>query len=248
MISETDGVILSRVRMPDDRTMLVLFTRKYGKISAGTGIRLNGKNKSSLALRVFTHGRYELFFGANTCNVNTAETINSFFRISEDVDKYMTASYILEYTNRLLPEGQPNEQLFDMLIDLLGMIERRKQKMSTLTLVYQIKSLECCGYFPRIERCVSCGAPLGEDFIFSVADGGGLCKKCINKIKPDKHLIYDMKFDIIRALKSIQNNNIRRFEKLALSDDIYCRLNEITKAYMSYHIGIDRLKSENYLV
>ena len=62
MITETDGIILKQIRLPDDRRMLVLFTRKFGKISAGTSIRLNGRNKSSLALRVFTHGRYELFF------------------------------------------------------------------------------------------------------------------------------------------------------------------------------------------
>ena len=53
MITETDGIILKQTpRLPDDRRMLG-FTRKFGKISAGTSIRLNGKNKSSLALRVF---------------------------------------------------------------------------------------------------------------------------------------------------------------------------------------------------
>ena len=96
MITETDGIILKQTRLPDDRRMLVLFTRKFGKISAGTGIRLSGKSKSSLALRVFTHGRYELFFGGRSCNINAAETLNSYFKIGEDVDKYMMASYVLE--------------------------------------------------------------------------------------------------------------------------------------------------------
>ena len=59
MVTDTDGVILRQTRLPGDRRMLVILTRRFGKISAGTGIRTNGKNKSALALRVFTHGKYE---------------------------------------------------------------------------------------------------------------------------------------------------------------------------------------------
>ena len=128
LITETDGIILKQTRLPDDRRMLVLFTRKFGKISAGTSIRLNGENKSSLALRVFTHGRYELFFGGKSCNVNAAETLNSYFKIGEDIDKYMLASYILEFTDRLIMENQPNEKLFELLVEFLRLLERRRSK------------------------------------------------------------------------------------------------------------------------
>lgn len=80
MVTDTDGLILRQVKLPEDRRMLVLFTRKYGKISAGTNIKINGKNRSSLALRAFTHGRYELFRGREIFNINAAETLESILR------------------------------------------------------------------------------------------------------------------------------------------------------------------------
>ena len=57
MVTETDGIILRQINIANDRKILVLLTRKFGKISAGTGIRTSGKRKSSLPLRAFTHGR-----------------------------------------------------------------------------------------------------------------------------------------------------------------------------------------------
>ena len=86
--------------------MIVLLSEKYGKISAGTSISEKGKNKTALALRPFTKGRYELFKNKETYNINGAETMESFFSLGEDVDKYMIASYALELTDLMLEEGQ----------------------------------------------------------------------------------------------------------------------------------------------
>lgn len=246
MITETDGIILKQVRLPDDRRMLVLFTRKFGKISAGTSIKLNGKNKSSLALRVFTHGRYELFFGGRSCNVNAAETVSSYFGIGEDIDKYMLASYILEYTDRLLPENQPQEELFELLVDFLRLLEKRRTKPESLALIYQWKALGACGFLPHLDSCVRCGET-EADGAFSVADGGLICAACRDSDRVNKRLLYDLKFDIIKILKSICGNRIAAFENLALNDEVYDYLNSILRDYISYHLDINNLKSEIYL-
>lgn len=249
MITETDGIILKQTRLPDDRRILVLFTRKFGKISAGTSIQLNGKNKSSLALRVFTHGRYELFFGGKSCNVNAAETLDSYFKIGEDIDKYMLASYILEFTDRLIMENQPNEKLFELLVEFLRLLERRKTKPESLILIYQWKALDTCGFMPGLDGCVRCGAPVTPpQGSFSVADGGLICEDCGNSGSVNKRLLYNMEFDIIRILKSIRDNEISVFENLALNDGIYDCLKSILRDYISYHLDINKLKSESYLI
>lgn len=249
MITETDGIILKQTRLPDDRRMLVLFTRKFGKISAGTGIRLSGKSKSSLALRVFTHGRYELFFSGRSCNINAAETLNSYFKIGEDVDKYMMASYVLEFTDRLTAENQPNEKLFELLLEFMRILEKRKTKPESLLLIYQWKALEACGFMPDLDFCVRCGAPAeSSGRCFSVAEGGLICEKCSHSGDINKSLLYSVEFDIIKILKSIRDNEIGAFENLALHDGVYGCLKSILRDYISYHLDINKLKSENYLI
>ena len=95
MYTDTEGIILRQTKTVNGRRMLTLFSLKYGKISAGTGINERSRGKNALAMRPFTHGRYELFKTRDTYNINGAETIHSYYAIGEDVDKYMTCAYVL---------------------------------------------------------------------------------------------------------------------------------------------------------
>ena len=246
MVTETDGLILRQIKLPDDRRMLVLFTRKFGKISAGTSIRLNGKNKSSLALRAFTHGRYELYHGREIFNINAAETRESYFRLGEDIDKYMLASYALEFTDKVVPEGQPGEKILDNLLDFLRILTARKSKLKSLLIVYQWKLLCLCGYMPELDRCARCGKE-SSSAGFSVVDGGVVCQACRDSGRINLSLLYNCNFDIIKTLKFISTNDMKAFEKLALQDEISDHLEEILKKYVSYHLDINKLKSESFI-
>ena len=228
MVTDTDGVILRQTRLPGDRRMLVVLTRRFGKISAGTGIRTNGKNKSALALRVFTHGKYEIFHGRTSFSLNAA-------------DKYMYASYALEFTEKILQEEEPAERVLDMLLDLLRLISVRKTKLQSLIVMYQWKLVDICGYMPSLHGCARCGRPESEITPggLSVVDGGLVCMDCIKSGTINMRLLYRNKFDIIRILDFIRVNDIRSLGKLALKDDVSAYLSEILKEYVSYHLDIN---------
>lgn len=249
MVTDTDGVILRQTRLPGDRRMLVILTRRFGKISAGTGIRTNGKNKSALALRVFTHGKYEIFHGRTSFSLNAAETLESYYKIGEDVDKYMYASYALEFTEKILQEEEPAERVLDMMLDLLRLISVRKTKLQSLIVMYQWKLVDICGYMPSLHGCARCGRPESEITPggLSVVDGGLVCMDCIKSGTVNMRLLYRNKFDIIKILDFIRVNDMRSLGKLALKDDVSAYLSEILKEYVSYHLDINKLKSESYL-
>lgn len=125
--------------------MITVLTDKYGKISAGTSIPEKGKNKSSLALRPFTRGRYELFKGRDSYNINGAETIESFYAIGEDVDKYMAASYVLELTDKMIDEEQPVNTVYRLLADFLKLMAGRRSSFGTVVIAFQVKALQALG-------------------------------------------------------------------------------------------------------
>ena len=246
MISETDGIILRQIKIADDKRMLTIFTRKYGKIGAGTGIKTNGKNKSALAVRAFTHGRYSIYSGRNSYSIDSAETIESFYAIGEDIDKFMSASYALELTDRMLNEQAENIQALDLLLNLMRMLVKRKKDSATLITVYKWKLLALCGYAPRLDVCAVCGKS-DMDEAFSITDGGMICSDC-KKSKPmNMRLIYDLKFDIIPTLKYIYANPLQEFERLSLASDITMKLDEIFREYISYYLDIENIKSECYI-
>lgn len=148
MYIETEGIILRQVKIASGRRMISIFAKNYGKISCGTSITESGKNKTALALRPFTYGRYELFKGRDYYNIQAAETIKSYYNLGEDVDKYMTACFALELTDKLLLEDEPAPKLFTLLLDFLSLLEKRKKAYNTLLIGYQVKLLDLQGLKP----------------------------------------------------------------------------------------------------
>ncbi len=255
MFVDTDGVVIRQVKTGDGRRMLLLLTRKYGKISAGTSINERGKNKSALAIRPFTYGRYDIFKGRNSYSLNGAEVKSSFYAIGEDVDKFMLASQVLEFTDKLLPEEEPNEKIFELLIDFFGLLAQRKSKLETLSSAYAFKALKYAGLEPQLNVCTSCGVRLkkeeskSEFVYFSVKDGGLVCEDCgIKQFQAEEtspNLIYKVRFDIIDILKYFINNPLERLKTVGLDDASQKDVSNILSSYLSYHLGIDSMKSKD---
>ena len=245
MLTDTEGIVLRQVKTSYGRRMILLFSRKYGKISAGTNIGDRGKSKSSLALRPFTYGRYELFKNRDNYNINTAEVIKSYYKIGEDVDKYMSGAYVLEFTEKVLTEEVPAPGIFLLLNEFFEMLEKREKGIGTLVLAYQANVLKYMGVMPELDRCVICGAK-SEAAKFSIEDGGIICPNCavnIENSQPQK-LIYDVKFGIVDILRFFTSNPLKNLEKLALKGDAGKLLQKIIREYAAYHLDASDLKSE----
>jgi len=247
MYTETEGVILKQVKTLNGRRMVSLFSKKYGKISAGTSISERGKNKSALAMRPFTHGRYDVNKSAGMYYVNFAEVIKAYYKIGEDVEKYMCASYILEFVEKLLPENMPAPEMFKMLLDFFDIIESRKKKHETVVIAFQVNALQAMGLTPELAGCIICESKDDLSF-FVVKEGGVLCNSCRNNIQfeDNNSLIYNVDFDIISTLKYFLDNNLRSIEHIALNDKILMQLRVIIREYISYHFDIKKLKSEDF--
>ncbi len=255
MYVDTDGLVIRQVKTGDGRRMLLLLTRKYGKISAGTSINERGKNKSALAIRPFTYGRYDIFKGRNSYSLNGAEVKSSFYAIGEDIDKFMLASQVLEFTEKLLPEEEPNENIFELLIDFFSLLSQRKSKLETLSSAYVFKALKYSGLEPQLNVCTLCGKRLKKeegksDYVyFSVKDGGLVCEECGAKHfqaeTASQNLIYKVRFDIIDILKYFINNPLEKLKKVGLDEASQDDVSNILNSYISYHLGIDSMKSKD---
>ena len=248
MLTDTEGIVLRQVKTSYGRRMILLFSKKYGKISAGTGLNERGKGKSSLALRPFTYGRYELFKNRDSYNINGAEVLKSYYGIGEDVDKYMNGAYVLEFTERVLAEEVPSPGIFSLLIDFFDLLENRDKGIGTLVLAYQTKVFRYTGVMPQLERCAICGEEKPA-FKFSVEEGGVICRDCFQAMENlgPHALIYDIKFGILDILKYFTVKPLKKLENIALKEDAGKLLQEIIREYAAYYLDVSDLKSEKLI-
>ena len=228
--------------------MILLFSKKFGKISAGSGITEKGRSKAALALRPFAYGRYEMFKNQERFNIQSAEVIRSYFKIGENIDKFMASSYIMEISDKLLEEGAQNIKYFQLMLDFFDVMEKREADMLTLVLAFEIKALQILGVAPQLDGCVVCNQP-GATTSFGVREGGMICEKCLKNMPntANDSLIYELSFDIVDVLKYFLNNPIQSFQNLRLAEEKQIIIKSLLRTYLSYHLDLGALKSECFI-
>ena len=248
MLTDTEAIVLRQTKTSYGRRMILLFSKKYGKISAGTSIGEKGRSKSSLALRPFTYGRYELFKNRDSYNINGADVIKSYYKIGEDVDKYMNGAYVLEFTEKALVEEVPTIGVFELLKDFFDLLENRDKGIGTLVLAYQVKLFKYLGVMPQLDRCTICGEKK-EPAAFGIKEGGMICEDCLQNIQNSQadSLIYDDRFGIVNILRYFTVNPLKSIENIALKGDTGRMLQRLVRQYAEQHLDISELKSEKLI-
>ncbi len=239
---------MRQTKTVNGRRMILLFSKKFGKISAGSGITEKGRSKAALAMRPFAYGRYEMYKNQERYNIQSAEMIRSYFKIGENVEKFMASSYVLELSDKLLEEGEPSTKYFQLMLDFFEAMEKRESDTLTLILAFEIKALQVFGYAPQMNHCVVCNKP-GGTFLFGIREGGLLCENCVKKINEpvNDSLIYELSFDIVEVLKYFLDNPLQSFQNLSLAEDKQIIIKSLLRAYLSYHLDLGTLKSECYI-
>ncbi len=154
-----------------DRIVSVL-TRNHGKVRAvAKGVR---KTKSRFGARLEPPTHLQLLFyeGRELDIVTQAESIDHFRAIRDDLDRLTRAVSMLEAADQLGLDGEPNPDLYQMLVGALRALAGHSGPLVLPAFFLKVLSLE--GFRPMVERCVECGAE--EDLVaFDLEAGGTLC-------------------------------------------------------------------------
>ena len=253
MIINTEGIVLRQRKIAGNRRMIVIFTRQYGKISAGTSITERNRSRSALALRPFTFAEYELFKGRDAYSINSASARRIYYSIGEDIDRFMTASSFIEYLDKITAEGEPAPGIYDLALEFLESVSRTSGRADTLLMAFISKSLRMLGVNPELDCCVSCGKEAGKegknltekDFCaFSVTSGGIICDDCAKTEKTTGNaLIYRPHFNIIDVFRYFQSKPLSTFEKISMKDDVAVLIREILAEYTDRYLDADVLSN-----
>lgn len=242
MIVSSEGIVLKQRKIAGNRRLIVLFSKEYGKITAGTNINERGKGKSALALRPFTYSDYDLFKSRDSYNINSASVKQSFYSIGEDIERFMTASALIDYIDSVLEEGEARPKLFALSIEALEAISEARGNYRNILYAFIVKSLKLQGVMPHLTECVNCGKTLESRPLFSVTAGGIICSDCANREKTGGvALIYKPSFDIVEVIDYFQKAPIKQFVKVSLKPEVEEELKVILNEYIRHYIGADVL-------
>lgn len=176
----TPAVCLRKVDWSETSQVLRFFTPARGKISC---VAKGAKRKKSAFLAPFDIlGLYDLIRiekKPGTLDILTsAERVRVFANLPRDYPRFVAASYGAEYVDEFTQDGQPIDDLYDLLVELLERLDGGAPVPDAL-FSFEARALAALGFGPRLRECGVCRKPaVRPEHYFSAKDGGVLCPEC----------------------------------------------------------------------
>jgi len=143
--------------------------------------------------------------------IDEAQVLYGFLRIRSDIRKVAHAAYFFELAYGLLPENQPDRELFEFLNLFLYELENMRFK-PVRYLLEEIKLLGKLGYAPRFDICPNCGKKIapGQNAFFSLNLGGVCHRECLTATDPTDLVLSPSTIALVRSGLEMPNQTANR--------------------------------------
>lgn len=240
MLVRVEGIVIRSIDYGEGNKILTLFTKEAGKMSMMARGAKKLKSRHAAIAQLFTYGEFTCYKSGSMGTLNNGEIWNAYYRLKEDIHKTAYASYLMELTDRMMTENEPNGPLFEQLKAALDAMDEEKDPQ-IVAHIYEMKMLTIAGYMPELNECVSCGAE-GEGMSLSVSLGGTVCSRC----RSADHQAIAIAEGTLKLLRLFLHMDIRRLGKTEVKAATKSQLKHCIRQLLDAHIDI-RLKSRSFL-
>jgi DNA repair protein RecO (recombination protein O) len=181
-LRESEAIVLRTYRLGEADKIVSLFTRQFGRLRAVASGAQRPKSRYGGVLEPLTYVRLWLFERQNRelWRINSAELQESFFSMQGEYRVHLAAQYIAEVSERVLPEREPNERTFRLLVAVLRGL-KTSGSIDKPLLYFNYWLLRLCGFLPELSQCAQCGRTVRDEPVYY---GGGslrvVCPNCRN--------------------------------------------------------------------
>jgi DNA repair protein RecO (recombination protein O) len=169
------GVVLRTIKLGETDRIVTIFTQGHGKIRAvAKGVRKPG-SRFGARLEPTSHVALQCYKGRELDIVTQTETIESNRALREHYGCLTHSVSMLEATDQVAQEREPNPALYRMLVGALRTLGESPTPLVSAAFFWKLLSLE--GFHPLLDVCARCGAD-GPFTAFDLTEGGVLCETC----------------------------------------------------------------------
>ncbi len=169
------GVVLRTWRLGETDRIVSLLSLGRGKLRAvAKGVRKPG-SRFGARLEPTGHVALQCYEGRTLDTITQVESIDSFRHLRDHLDSLTAAIAMLEVTDQVALEAEPNGHLYRMLVGALRTLDASPS--SVVAPAYFWKLLSSEGFHPQLHECVRCGR--SDDLVLLVPEAGGAnCGSC----------------------------------------------------------------------
>jgi DNA repair protein RecO (recombination protein O) len=225
------GINLKRQPLGEADWLLHILTREKGVVRLiAKGAR---KSRSKLGGRseIFVVNDLQVAHGRSIDRVMQAESLHLYTGLTRDLTRLTCAQYLTEAVLAEASQGQTHAELFDLLLNQLGILEAVSESYLCAHLVHSLfQVLQVAGIAPDVTHCVLSRQPIQEASCgFSVEHGGIIALRGTVNTSPLYRLTPNM-------LKALQMLPIKPLNEYKLDHSVWKQVERFLRHYLEHYL------------
>lgn len=226
----TNALVLREVNYKESDKILTLLTEKEGKLTVSArGCRKKDSPIAS-ACQLLAWAEFTLYEFRGMWSVKETASERLFDGVRKDLDKLALASYLVEVTETLAEEGQPEPGLLSMTLNCLHAMDKLNLSLIQVKTAFEWHSMALAGYEPQIERCGVCFREQPGEPHIHLGEGTVHCAACRDRL--GEGISMPLTPSALAALRHIIWGPRKRMLSFRLDGDGLRRLSEASEAYL----------------
>jgi len=241
MIEKDLGFVLRRYNFRETSLITTLYTSRFGKIRGIFKGFYTRKKEFSSSLDTFTLNEFVFYpKRSEIWLISHADLVSDFSYLREDLAKAKVGALLLNLLDKTMPMWDENLQIFNLVNDCLNSLSQESEVK--ILYVFLIKFLSLSGFKPEFNHCIRCQKVLDDEFYFSVAKGGLVCRVCGRDVGDLKRITRQA----CRSLLYIQNNDFSLISRLKVTRPCEDEFFYILGRFLAYHFEFDDLINSDF--
>jgi DNA repair protein RecO (recombination protein O) len=235
-LQSTEAVVIGSLDLGEADRLITFYSLRFGKMKAVARGSRRLKSRWGRSTQLLTHCMLVFYEKKNgqLHRLRQCDIITPFSGLWDDLKKLTAGLYIAELVARIAPEGEENDELFYLIMQVLNMLEQGSDIEAGLR-IFEIRTLSMLGYQPQIARCIRCNQVIGNTrkVSFSPVEGGVVCSSCL---RHPQNVEIAVSAGSLHFLQQALRLNLGKIGRLGLAKVMKPELKEMLHSYLTYHL------------
>ncbi len=227
MRTNTEGLILKEQNIREKDKLVYVLTRSDGLVRAFVHGAKSFKNKKNSATGIFCYSKISMHESGDAFVIDEAEPIETFFKLSVDIEKLSLAQYFSELALTLVQEGEPSDEYLRLMLNSLHFLANGKKNIEQLKAITELRLMCIAGYMPNLIACNRCGEYETNTMYFDVEQGLLYCENCMSV-----SAMLPLDIGLIRAMRHIAFSEFEKIYNFSMPEEALSDLSFITERYI----------------
>ncbi len=225
------GMVLSTAPVGEYDRRVVILTKEQGKIAAFAKGSRRPNSPLVGAVNPFTFGEFTMYEGRSSYTIQSANILNYFPELREDMVGAYYGFYFLEFSNYYTKEFNDEREMLKLLYQTMRALTNKHIPDKLIRYIFELKAFYINGEGPAVFGCVVCGKK-DRPTMFSVKKGGLVCSDCgievIDGISLEQSVLYSMQY--------IESSKIEKLYTFNVTEKVLDQLANVMDRYREIYV------------